>query len=148
MNRRYCVVSDTYFIKNCVHPYNIRYTYCGSSLEDVTSNLNFDFEFTEEFFRHIRFYEVLFNDKEQPTYLRYLKNTKDSYSLANGWLSLNEYFDKINFHFSLFKKEDQWYDSNTDLLKAMLSWGREVAEQRIRESIIDSIENEEDKKEC
>ena len=52
------------------------------------------------------------------------------------------------FHFSLFKKEDQWYESNTDLLKALLKWGKQIAEQRIRESIVDSIENEEDKKQC
>ena len=145
MNKKYCIVSDTHYIKNYIRPFNIKYNFYGSSLEDITSNLDFDFEFTEEFFRHIRFYEVLFNDKEQPTYLRYLKNSKDSYSLANGWLSLNEHFDKINFHFSLFKKEDQWYESNADLLKALLKWGKEIAEQRIRESIIDSIENKEDK---
>lgn len=145
MNKKYCVLSNTYFIKGCVHPYNIRYAFCGNSLEYPESNLDFEFEFTEEFFRHIRFYEVIFNDKEQPIFLTHLENNGEVLEVPNGWLSLNEYFDKINYHFSLFKKEDQWYDSTIDLFAALLKWGREIAEQRIRETIIDSVENEKDK---
>ena len=144
MTKRYCVLSDTYFIKNYVHPYNIRYTFCGKSLEHPQMNLDFDFEFTEEFFRHIRFYEVIFNEKEQPVHLRYLASEKDNHNLPNGWLDLNDYFDKINYHFSLFKREDQWYDSNEELLRALLKWGREVAEQLVRETIIEAIEEKKD----
>ena len=143
MSKKYCLLSNTYFIKGCVHPYNIRYAFCGNSLEHPESNLDFDFEFTEEFFRHIRFYEVVFNDKEQPIFLTCLENDKENLELPNGWLSLNAYFAKINYHFSCFEQEDQWYDSTVDLFAALLKWGREVAEQRIRESIIDSIENKE-----
>lgn len=145
MIKKYCVLSDTYFIKNYIRPYNIKYAFCGNSLEYLESNLDFEFEFTEEFFRHIRFYEVIFNDKEQPILLTHLKNSGEVLEVPNGWLSLNEYFTKINYHFSLFKKEDQWYNSTVDLFSALLKWGREVAEQCVREIIIDSIENKEDK---
>lgn len=143
MNKKYCVVSNTYYINEYVCPYNIKYAFCGKSLEDAVSNLDFDFEFTQDFFKHIRFYEVVFNEKEQPIHLSYLKNDKDNIDLPNGWLSLNEYFDKINFHFSLFKKENQWYDSNVDLLKALLKWGKEVAKEAVQEKIVDSVIEEE-----
>lgn len=146
MNKKYCVVSDTYFIKGCVRPYNIQYTFCGDSLDHPHSKLDFEFEFTEDFFRHIRFYEVTFNEKELPVSLHPLKSDEESIDLPNGWLSLNGYFDKINYHFSLFKIHEQWYESNIELWKALLQWGREVAEQRIRETIIDSIENKEEEK--
>ena len=73
MNKKYCVVSNTYYINEYVRPYNIKYAFCGKSLEDAVSNLDFDFEFTQDFFKHIHFYEVVFNEKEQPIHLSYLK---------------------------------------------------------------------------
>lgn len=142
MNKKYCVVSNTYYINKYVCPYNIKYAFCGKSLEDAVSNLDFDFKFTQDFFNHIRFYEVIFNEKEQPVYLNCLKNNKDNIELPNGWISLNEYFSKNNFHFSLFTTEE-WYDSNVDLLKALLKWGKEVAKEAIQEKIVDSIIKEE-----
>lgn len=145
MNKKYCIVSDTYFIKDYVHPYNIRYTFSGNSLDHPESKLDFDFEFTQDFFKHIRFYEVTFNEKDQPIYLNYLKDNRDNIELPNGWLSLNDYFVGVNYKYIFFKPRDQWYNSNTDLFRALLKWGKEVSRQAILESIVDDVENQEDK---
>lgn len=145
MNKKYCIVSDTYYIKNYIRPFNIKYNFYGASLDHPQMNLDFEIEFTDEFFKHIRFYEVFFNKKGQPISVFHLGKEEHSDDLPNGWLSLNEFFEKSNYHFSLFNSTDQWYDDNSELYIALLRWGKEVAEQRIRESIVDSVENEEDK---
>lgn len=148
MTKKYCIVSDTYYIKNYIRPFNIKYNFYGVSLDHPQVNLDFEIKFTDEFFKHIRFYEVFFNKKGQPISVFHLGKEEHSDDLPNGWLSLNEFFEKSNYHFSLFNSTDQWYDNNSELYIALLKWGKEVAEQRIRESIVDSIENEEDKKQC
>lgn len=138
MNKKYFVCANTCRISEFVEPTNIKYTFCGNSLKDPVSNLDFDYNLTEGFFRHIRFYEIFFNEKKQPVRIHCLGKEEDDCEFPNTWLDFSEHMVDINYN--VFFLKDKWFDSNSELLIKLMDWAKGVAEQQVRLAIIDSIE--------
>ena len=63
MENKFFVCSDTYYIKEKVHPKNIRYVYLNSNLnEQPTTNLDFDVELDSDFYSHIKYYRLVMDN--------------------------------------------------------------------------------------
>jgi hypothetical protein len=146
-NKKYFVAADSYYMKDYIEVKNIRYAFCSKSLKDApVSNLNFDSNFSNEFFKHICFYEIYFNEKEQPVRLHNLTKQEDDIEFANGWLDYNDYIYNNEYNkWFIFKGSEKgvYFDSNSELFEAMLDWKREQAIYYIKDRIIDSIMDEE-----
>lgn len=147
MIKKYIVLTNSFFIKNYIQITNIRYTYVAKSLNDApTSNLDYDYDFTEEFFRHIRFYEISFNDNGQPVKLHCLSGEQQDVDFPNGWIDCNHYIqdNEYNHWFVHNNTEEGYYfESNDKLFEAILKWAKEEADYFVRDRIITSIEDKE-----
>lgn len=142
MNKKYCIIANTNYIRRDIKPINIKFSFCGNTLEKAIRNFEFDFEFTHDFFRHVQFYEIYFNDKNQPISGHCLGKEKDDFNCPNGWIDFNEHFTKINFcNFFLMKQNNEkFFQSNGELFESLLKWAKESANYLIKEYIIDMLE--------
>lgn len=145
MSKKIFACANTYYLGQFVKPTNIKYTFCGTTLEDATYNLDFDFEFSEEFFQHVRFYEVYFNEKNQPIQISLLGKESDNHNFPNGWNDFTIYMSRINYDkFFLRNNEDEyWFDDNGALFEHLLKWAKETARENIKVCLVDTIEYEE-----
>lgn len=147
MKKKYIVLANTSYMKEHLEITNIRYAFVSKNLGDApTSNLNYDVDFTDTFYRHIRFYEVTFNDKGQPVKLHCLGGYQDDVEFPNGWIDFSEYLlDAEYYRWFVHNnaEEGYYFDSNEELYKRLLEWSHESADYLVRNRLIESIENEE-----
>jgi len=146
MNKKYIIVSNTYYIHRDIKPINIKYAFCGSALNHAIHNLDFEYEFTHDFFRHIRFYEIYFNDKNQPISGHLLGKEEDDFECPNGWIDFNNHLEKVHYNYFFLKKDDneKFFNSNAELFEKLLEWAKKAAKQIIKNDIIDALEYGED----
>lgn len=147
MIKKYFVCSDTNYIENYIRPINVNFNYSGNSREDPAYNLTFNYEFTEDFFKHVFFYEIYFNEKRNPIKLYPIKlhllgNNSEEIEFSNGWNDFSRYITKANCnHFFLKNNDgDYWFCGNDELFSKLLEWAHEAAEQQIKQKIIDFLE--------
>ena len=142
MYKRYIVVANTNYIHRDIKPINISYDFCGENLEKATKHLDFEYEFTYDFFQHIRFYEIYFNDKNQPISGHLLGKEEDDFECPNGWIDLGSHLEKVHYNIFFLKKSsnEKFFNSNAELFEKLLEWAKKTAEAIIKNWIIDSIE--------
>lgn len=142
MTKKYFVCSDTNFIENYIRPVNVNFSYSGNSLEDPAHNLTFDYEFTEDFFKHAFFYEIYFNEKRHPVKLHLLGNNSEEIEFPNGWMDFSRYIAEVNRNHFFVKNDDRdyWFCGNGELFSKLLEWAHEAAKQQTKQKIIDLLE--------
>ena len=141
MTIQYFVFSDTGRIKQHVLPTNIRFTYSAESLDHSPSiSFDFDVKFLDSFFDHIRFFRITFDDSAVPQEIEVMK-TGEKFPLPNGWLSYSDFFNNFGFNCLFISNfSGIYFESCEKLFKAILEWGRTVADQAVREQIIEAVE--------
>lgn len=142
MYKKYCIVSNTKFIHRDIKPINITFSFNGPSLEKAIKNLTFDFEFTNDFFRHVRFYEIYFNEKDQPLRGHCLGKSDDNFECPNGWIDFNDHLQKVQYCNFFLKNNNKnyYFNSNGELFESLLKWAKIAAEQLIKMYIVDLLE--------
>ena len=150
MNKKYFAASNTYYMKNFIDITDVKYIYSMKSLNDPGySKLYYNYELTGEFFKHVHFYELYFNDKGSPVKLHWLSEIKDDVEFPNGWIDFNNYLSEIEYNkWFVYNCPEKgiYFDSNEELYKAILRWAKDQVERQIKDKIVDSVENEEFKK--
>lgn len=145
MENKFFVCSDTYFIKDKVHPKNIRYVYLNTKTSDKpTTNLDFDVELDSDFYKYIRYYRLVM-DGETPQALYEAGGEK--IGTCEDWYDFQELMKQVdhNYYFTRNHRDDsQFYKSVAEAGIGVQEWIRKVAKLAAEEAIIDNIENYED----
>lgn len=143
MENKFFVCSDTYYIKEKVHPKNIRYVYINSNLnEQPTTNLDFDVELDSDFYSHIKYYRLVM-DNGIPQVLYDIDGEK--IGDCKDWYDFQNLMQKTKYKFYFTR------DSNSNLYKSIAEagigvhvWTRKIAKQIAQEKIIENIEEYEE----
>ena len=143
MENKYFVCSNTYLLKNLVHPKNIRYCYLNPKVNDDPSTiLDFEIETSSDFYNHIIYFKLV-TENDIPKALFDIEGNKlgvfqDSYDFFTC-MKKQEY----NYYFIRNHKEDEeYFKSIADAGIAVQEWKRKVAEYEARELIISNIEGD------
>ena len=147
MKIKYFVCSDTYFLKDFVHPKNIRYCYLNTDPERKTPSTTFDFdvETSKDFYSRIKYYKLIIDDNGAPQKLCEADGVK--IGDCDGWYGFNDLMkqQRHNHYFTINhndKEHNGYWNNLADAAIAVQEWIHKVAEMAVVEVIIDSIENE------
>lgn len=146
MRKKYFAVANTYNIKQHLGVKNIQYSFSAKSLNHAPKcQISYKPDYDAGFFQHIRFYEIIFNNKEQPIRLHALGVVDDDAFFELGWFDYTEHMSKINFKnfFLINNKNECYFNSAEEMYEALHNWVMAVAEEKVRERIIDGIRAEE-----
>lgn len=146
MNKKYFVVANTYNIKQHLGVKNIQYSFSANSLNHAPKcQITYSPDYEAGFFQYIRFYEIFFNTQGDPVRLHALGVVDDDVLFELGWFEYAEHMSKINYkNFFLANNKDEYYfNSVEEMYEALHDWGMAVAEEKVRERIIDAIQDEE-----
>lgn len=146
MSTKYCMFADTGHIRQHVVATNVEFSYKTSSINhSPVVSYRYDYEFLDSFFEHVRFFRVVFDENGVPQEINVLHNDNkgDNFVLVNGWLSYSDFFVNFGFNSQVVCNTPMgvFFDSTEDLFRAVLKWGKDVADQSIREKLIDTIED-------
>lgn len=133
MEKKYFVCADTVSIKDYVRPVGIMFNKILVSFDEeplVTYTSNY--EFMPEFFEHVRFYELYFNDRGIPIKLHHLDGQKEDKEFPNGWVDYTSYMEGLphNQRF-LYNEMDSYFGTNSELYCALIEWGKTIANKKI-----------------
>ena len=145
MRKKYFAVANTYNIKQHLGVKNIQYSFSEKTLNHAPKcQFSYNLDYESGFFQHIRFYEIFFNNKEQPIRLHAL-GVVDDVLFDLGWFDYTEHMSEINFKnfFLTNNKNECYFNSVEEMYEALHYWVMTVAEEKVRERIIDAIRAEE-----
>lgn len=144
MESKFYIASNTFYLRELINVKNIRFAYISidPKRQRSTNNLDFDVELASDFYNHIRYYRVEFDD-DWPIAIyevggnklaEFNKNSdKNEFLQYRNTMEYNKEFLKFNL-----------YDSVGDAGIALQQWIRMTAEDKAKRYIVDFLESNED----
>lgn len=140
MENKYFAASNTFLLKEHVHVKNVRFAYISIDpvRQEPTTNLDFDVELGPDFYSHVRYYRVEF-ENDWPVAIYKITGEKlaefNKDSNKNEFLQYNE---TMEFNKKFLKPV--FYNGLINLCIAVQKWARETAKEIAKTYIVDHLE--------
>lgn len=143
MNKFY-IASNTFYLRELINVKNIRFAYISidPKRQRSTNNLDFDVELAPDFYNHIRYYRVEFDDDWPVAIYEVGGNKLVEFNKNSNKNEFLQYKNTMEYNKEFLKSN--LYDSIGDAGIALQQWIRMTAEDKAKTYIVDFLEYNED----